>query len=123
MSEAITKMVNSIVDKDYSTANDTFNQIISQRLDTSLNQAKVKAAASIFNPEVAIEPDFESEVGTVTVDDIADQEVIDQLEAEIDDMDDEEIEAAADEDHESEDVEVFDSEYEEDDEESEDESQ
>ena len=123
MSEAISKMVNSIVDKDYSTANDTFNQIISQRLDTSLNQAKVKAAASIFNPEVAIEPDFESEVGTVTVDDIADQEVIDQLEAEIDDMDDEEIEAAADEDHESEDVEVFDSEYEEDDEESEDESQ
>ena len=123
MSEAITKMVNSIVDKDYSTANDTFNQIISQRLDTSLNQAKVKAAASIFNPEVAIEPDFESEVGTVTVDDIADQEVIDQLEAEIDDMDDEEIEAAADEDYESEDVEVFDFEYEEDDEESEDESQ
>jgi len=122
MSEAITKMVNSIVDKDYSTANDTFNQIISQRLDTSLNQAKVKAAASIFNPEVAIEPDFESEVGTVTVDDIADQEVIDQLEAEIDDMDDEEIEAAADEDHESEDVEVFDSEYDEDDEDSEDES-
>ena len=122
MSEAISKMVNSIVDKDYSTANDTFNQIISQRLDTSLNQAKVKAAASIFNPEVAIEPDFESEVGTVTVDDIADQEVIDQLEAEIDDMDDEEIEAAADEDHESEDVEVFDSEYDEDDEDSEDES-
>jgi len=35
MSEAISKMVNSIVDKDYSTANDTFNQIISQRLDTS----------------------------------------------------------------------------------------
>jgi len=123
MSEAISKMVNSIVDKDYSTANDTFNQMISQRLDTSLNQAKVKAAASIFNPEVAIEPDFESEVGTVTVDDIADQEVIDQVEAEIDDMDDEEIEAAADEDHESEDAEMFDSEYEEDDEESEDESQ
>jgi|TARA_R110000822_G_scaffold142939_3_gene281078 hypothetical protein len=91
MSEAIKKIVDDVLDKNFTSATDTFNTLIASKLDRNLDQARIKAAARIFSPEVAVQPDEELEVGTVTNDDIADAQLADEVESEIDNISDDDI--------------------------------
>jgi len=112
--EALAKMIDNIANKDFNKANDAFNGAVSSKIQDVLDQARIKMAGTIFDPEVAVEPDEELVAGEVTVADldaahgVADTEAesaADEVEAdiesdnyELDDSDDEEFEDFSDED-------------------------
>jgi len=105
--EALAKMVDNIVNKDYNKANKDFDGAISDKLQAVLDQAKIKIAGQIFNgPEVAVAPDEELVAGEVTNSDLEAEQAADEVEAEIDaadeiELDDEEY-GSEDEEDESE---------------------
>jgi len=112
--EALAKMIDNIANKDYNKANDAFNGAVSSKIQDVLDQARIKMAGSIFDPQVAVEPDEELVAGEVTIADLnaahgvadteaesAADEVEDDIESdnyELDDLDDEEFEDFSDED-------------------------
>lgn len=124
--EALAKMIDNIANKDFNKANDAFNGAVSSKVQDVLDQARIKMAGTIFDPEVAIQPDEELVAGEVTVADLEDahgqpdleaEAAADEVEAEIDAADEIELDDESDDESEYEefgDDEVSDEESEED---------
>ena len=89
--EALAKMIDGIAKKDFTSAEKEFNGVLNNKLQDVLDQAKVKMAGTMFEPQVAVSPDYDVVAGEVTNDDLAAAYGIETDEA------DPEAEAAADE--------------------------
>lgn len=64
----IEDLLNSIQSQDYTSAESQFNDLIGDRLQNTLDQAKVRVAASIYNGEESEEQGAESEEEDVDYD-------------------------------------------------------
>ena len=59
----IETLVKNVMDKDYSSANKVFNDVIGEKLSTSLEMAKMDVAKSIYTTE-SVEEESEGEAIT-----------------------------------------------------------
>ena len=87
----LSNMIDYITQSEFQKANDVFNDVLAQRVDTALEQEKIAVAQAMYSPE---EEASDEELDT-DVDDDEDLEVSDEeLEAAMDDLelDDEEDE-------------------------------
>ena len=88
----LSNMIDYITQSEFQKANDVFNDVLAQRVDTALEQEKIAVAQAMYSPE---EEEASDEELDTDVDDDEDLEVSDEeLEAAMDDLelDDEEDE-------------------------------
>ena len=107
--ETIEDLVRHSLDQDYNKANKVFGDLMSDKLNTVLDQAKMKIAGQIYNgdpeDEEEVEIDDEAEEDTENEEEVEGEEETEETDDEIEDEDLEVPEEIEDEEKEEEEIE------------------
>lgn len=74
----IEDLINAAIEKDYSLANDKFDEIMGEKMADALEQEKISVASSIYGEELDHEEDEDLEDEELNDEDLEDEELNDE---------------------------------------------
>ena len=86
--ENIEQLIQQASDKDFANANNTFVDIMNQKLADTLEQEKIKVSGQIYN---GLESEEDEEQLELDLDDDAEELVTDEADAEVDESEEDEV--------------------------------